>query len=56
MKYECVYLNAFRDFNDAQRGLAVWMDYYNEDRPHSALGDLTPSQAYTGRQPIPSAA
>ena len=56
MKYECLYLNAFRDFKDAQHQIAVWIDYYDDDRPHSALGDLTPSEAYAGIRPLTSAA
>ena len=56
MKYECLYLNAFRDFKDAQHQIAVWIDYYADDRPHSALGDLTPSEAYAGIRPLTSAA
>ena len=56
MKYECVYLNAFSDFQDAQRHIGVWMDYYNDNRPHSALDDLTPSEAHAGIRPLTSAA
>ncbi len=56
MTYECVYLSAFTDFKDAQHQIGVWMDYYNDDRPHSALGDLTPTEAYAGIGPLTSAA
>ena len=27
--------------------LLWWMDFYNERRPHSALDDRTPQEAYT---------
>ena len=46
LKYECVYLRAFGDFKEAQTQIGSWIDYYNDDRPHSALDDLTPSYAY----------
>ena len=46
LKYECVYLNEFESGSQAREGIGRWMTYYNEDRPHSALGDLTPSEAY----------
>ena len=42
LKYECVYLNAFQDFRESAFHIRAWMDYYNDRRPHSALGDLTP--------------
>lgn len=56
MKYECVYLNAFRNFRDAEDHLEKWIGYYNDRRPHSALGDLTPGEVYNGIEPVPSAA
>jgi putative transposase len=56
MKYECVYLNAFHSFRDAEDHLRNWIGYYNDRRPHSSLGDLTPREVYDGIEPIPSAA
>ncbi len=46
LKHECVYLNAFDSVRDAITGIGIWMDYYNQERPHSSLGDLTPGEAY----------
>ncbi len=46
LKHECVYLNAFDSVRDAQAGIGVWMRYYNRERPHSSLDDLTPGEAY----------
>jgi putative transposase len=46
LKYECVYLNAFDSVRDAIAGIGIWMVYYNQTRPHSSLGDLTPAEAY----------
>jgi putative transposase len=56
LKYECVYLNAFADFRDAEHHIRTWIGYYNDRRPHSALGDLTPGEVYDGLETIPSAA
>ncbi|MFC5359422.1 IS3 family transposase [Azospirillum himalayense] len=48
MKYECVYLHAFETGSEARAGIGRWIDYYNSDRPHSALGGKTPDEAYQG--------
>ena len=56
LKYECVYLNAFQDFKDTDLHIRDWMEYYNNRRPPSALGDLTPGEVYDGIEPVPSAA
>ena len=56
LKYECVYLNAFENFRDAQRQIGLWMDYYNEERPHSRLDGLTPGEVYAGIRPMELAA
>ena len=31
---------------EATAGISQWIDYYNRERPHSSLGDLTPSEGY----------
>lgn len=46
LKYECIYLNAFDTFREAQAGIDHWMHYYNNERPHSSLGDQTPDEVY----------
>ena len=48
LKYEYIYLNEFDDGLAMKRGLSGWFDQYNLERPHSALGDLTPDEAYRG--------
>ena len=30
----------------AQRVIGTWIDFYNTTRPHSALGGVTPAEAY----------
>jgi putative transposase len=46
LKYECVFLNAFATGGEARTGIGRWIDFYNQRRPHSALGDRTPDEAY----------
>lgn len=48
MKYECVYLHAFETGSEARAGIGRWIDYYNAERPHSALGGRTPAEVYEG--------
>ena len=50
LKYECVYMNAFETGSEARAGLRRWIDYYNAERPHSALGGRTPAEAHAGLQ------
>ena len=47
LKYECVYLSEFATSSETRSGISWWMDFYNERRPHSALDDWTPQEAYT---------
>ncbi len=56
LKYECVYLNAFETGSEARAGIGRWIAYYNAERPHSALGDRTPEEAYAEREPVLAAA
>jgi len=51
LKYECVYLNAFETGSEAREGIGAWITYYNEKRPHSSHGLLTPGEAYDSRAP-----
>jgi putative transposase len=48
LKYECVYMNAFETGTEARAGLRQWIDYYNTERPHSALDGRTPAEAHAG--------
>ena len=47
LKYECVYLRDLETGIDASREIGRWLNYYNEDRPHSAFDDETPMEVYT---------
>lgn len=48
VKYEEVYLKDYANVREAMRGLADFFRQYNEERPHSALGDKTPYEVYYG--------
>jgi putative transposase len=56
LKYECVYLNAFETGSQARNGIGAWISYYNEKRPHSSHGLLTPDEAYDTWNPTLKAA
>jgi transposase InsO family protein len=39
-------LNPANSGNELRAGLDFFFNYYNEDRPHSSLKDLTPDEVY----------
>lgn len=44
MKYECVYLHAFKTGSELRAGLSRWFAYYNHHRPHSRPEGETPGR------------
>jgi putative transposase len=42
LKYEDVYLKGYADGCEAARGIAEWVAFYNDRRPHQALADRMP--------------
>ena len=48
LKYEEVYLNAYDTVKDARAGIAAYFDFFNDERPHHALGYQTPADFYDG--------
>ena len=52
LKYEAVYLHDLADGFQARRVIGEWIDFYNAERPHSALGGKTPAEAYRGDPPV----
>jgi putative transposase len=42
LKYEDIYLKGYGDGREARAGIAEWIAFYNDRRPHQALGDQTP--------------
>jgi putative transposase len=48
LKYEEVYLHAYDSLVEARAGIGRHFKFYNDDRPHSALGMQTPASFYAG--------
>ena len=46
VKYEDVYLKAYRTPRELERGLGDWFERYNRYRPHDALEEETPWSVY----------
>jgi putative transposase len=42
LKYEDVYLKGYADGEEAKAGIAKWIGFYNNLRPHQALNNRTP--------------
>ena len=52
LKYEAVYLHELTDGFKAERVIGEWIDFYNTERPHSALDGQTPAEAYGANRPV----
>jgi len=48
LKYEEVYLYAYDTVKEARAGIACYIDFFNDERPHKALGYQTPASFYDG--------
>ena len=48
LKYEEVYLNAYDSLCEARLGIGRYFKFYDDERPHQALGYQTPSEFYDG--------
>jgi len=51
VKYEEVYLKAYQNGTEARKGIGAYLDFYNRERPHQALGYRTPGQVFEEEQP-----
>ena len=56
LKQEAVYLHEITDGFQAKRIIHDWIDFYNTERPHTALDKRTPDDAYFSQTIIPKAA
>ncbi len=52
VKYEEVYLNEYASPRDARRSLTAYLDFYNYQRLHQALGYQTPAAVYYGQSAL----
>ena len=50
IKYGEVYLKAYQNGTEARKGIGAYLDFYNRDRPHQALGYRTPSEVFQEEQ------
>jgi putative transposase len=53
VKYEEVYLRDYASPREARRGLRAYFLFYNEHRPHQALGYRTPAETYFAPLSLP---
>ena len=44
LREECLNVSWFQNLFDARRKIAAWRTEYNDERPHSSLGYLTPTE------------
>ena len=51
VKYEHVYKYAYASVSDARAKIANYLDWYNNERPHSSINDQTPDEAYRALLP-----
>lgn len=49
VKYEEVYLKEYQDVLSCIAGLQAYFHFYNDERPHQALGYRTPKEVYRAR-------
>jgi putative transposase len=56
IKYEEVYLKAYDSVSEARASIDRYLAFYNQGRPHSALDERTPDEAYYGIQALARAA
>ncbi len=46
LKYDHIYLNPTESGNACRDGIGEFLNYYNQERPHSSLNDQTPDEVY----------
>ena len=51
IKYEEVYLKAYQNGSEARKGIGAYLAFYNQERPHQALGYRTPGQVFQEEGP-----
>lgn len=46
VKYENIYIKSYSDIQEVRLGLEEYFHFYNNERIHSSLNDLTPREVY----------
>ena len=52
VKYEEVYLKAYANAAEARKELGAYLRFYNNQRPHQALGYRTPAEVFFGHREV----
>lgn len=50
LKYEEVYLKGYDSIAQARTEIGVYLEFFNDDRPHQGLAYLTPNEVFGGAQ------
>ncbi len=53
LKYEEIFIKAYESVRAARLGIGQWFSFYNEERPHQALGYRTPRAVFEGEASEP---
>jgi len=56
LKYEDIYLKDYETVQELIEGLRAYFDFYNNERSHKSLGNMTPAEVYRGEDAIKMAA
>ena len=56
LKQEEVYRRAYETVSEAGKGIADYLRYFNEERPHQGLDNRTPDDVFYKRKPLFKAA
>ena len=56
LKQEEVYRGAYETVSEARKGIADYLRYFNEERPHQGLDNRTPDDVFYQRKPLFKAA
>ena len=51
IKYEEVYLKAYQNGTEARKGIGAYLAFYNQERPHQALGYRSPGRVFHAVSP-----
>ena len=54
--HDDIYLKDYETVEELTRGLRIFFDDYNNERPHSSLGGKTPADVYFGAASLRQAA
>jgi putative transposase len=50
VKYEDIYLKGYGDMCGLTLGLTEYFAFYNRERPHQSLGNMTPDRVYNSAE------